>query len=128
MSSNRIARVNELILRELGNVFTYVVSPAWPGCLVTVTGVKTSIDLRDATVFVSIYGKKASKADILAFLEKQRALLQSELARKVVLKYTPRLHFKLDETAENADRVMAILGELDLDNTQGKGSAQPNEP
>ena len=41
----------------------------------------------------------------------------SELARKVVLKNTPRLHFKLDETAANADRVMSILHELDMETT-----------
>ena len=125
MSTNRIARVNELVLRELGNVFTYIVSPAKPGCLITVTGVKMSIDLRDATVFVSIYGKNADKAEILAFLEKQRALIQSELARKVILKYTPRLHFKLDETAENADRVMAILDELNLDMPEADKNGTP---
>ena len=125
MSTNRIARVNELVLRELGNVFTYIVSPAKPGCLITVTGVKMSIDLRDATVFVSIYGKNADKAEILAFLEKQRALIQSELARKVILKYTPRLHFKLDETAENADRVMAILDELNLDKPEADKNGTP---
>ena len=125
MSTNRIARVNELVLRELGNIFTYIVSPARPGCLITVTGVKMSVDLRDATVFVSIYGKNADKAEILAFLERQRVLIQSELARKVILKNTPRLHFKLDETAENADRVMAILDELNLEKPEADKADTP---
>ena len=109
-----------MLLRELGNVFTRVVSPAVP-VLVTVTGVKTAIDLRDATVFVSIYGKAMPKQEVMTLLEKKRALIQSELAKKVILKYTPRLHFKLDETAENADRVMHILNELNLDEEQGDG-------
>lgn len=115
MGADRLTRVNELLQRELGNVFTMVISPAVP-YLVTVTGVKTAIDLRDATVFVSIYGAKCPKGKALEFIEKKRALIQSELAHRVILKYTPRLHFKLDETAENADRVMTILQELDLDN------------
>jgi ribosome-binding factor A len=124
MAVNRITRVNELVLRELGNIFTAVVSPAKPGCLITVTGVKMSVDLRDANVFVSIYGKNAKADEIMAFLERQRALIQSELARKVILKNTPRLHFKLDETAANADRVMAILHELDLDD---QGTPKPSQ-
>lgn len=134
MSADRLTRVNELLLRELGNIFTQVVSPAVP-YLVTVTGVKTAIDLRDATVFVSIYGKPDHKENALLFLDKKRALIQSELAHKVVLKYTPRLHFKLDETAENADRVMHILNELNLDddgnaageNKPGDAVQQPRE-
>ena len=124
MSTDRITRVTELVLRELGSIFTYIVSPAKPGCLITVTGVKMSVDLRDATVFVSIYGKNANKEEIFAFLERQRVLLQSELARKVVLKNNPRLHFKLDETAANADRVMSILNELDKDSQ----TTAPNDP
>ena len=114
MGTDRLTRVNELLLRELGNVFTVVVSPAVP-CLVTVTGVKTAVDLRDATVYVSIYGCKGPKTKVLELLEKKRALIQSELAHRIILRYTPRLHFKLDETAENAGRVMRILQELNLD-------------
>ena len=113
MAKDRILRVNELLQRELGNVFISVVSPAMPKALVTVTHVKTSIDLRDATVFVSVYSKDVSKEAVLAFLERNRALIQSELAHKIILKYTPRLHFRLDESAEQADKVFSIIRELD---------------
>ena len=123
MSNDRLLRVNELLLRELGNVFTRVISPAVP-VLVTVTGVKAAIDLRDATVFVSVYGKAMPKADVMALLERRRALIQAELAKKVILKYTPRLHFKLDETAENADKVMHILNELNLDGEPQDGDGK----
>lgn len=121
--NDRISRVNELLQRELGNVFTVVVSPALP-CLVTVTGVKTAIDLRDATVYVSVYGAKPGKEAVLEFLERRRGIIQSELAHKIVLKYTPRLHFKLDETAENADRVMTILKDLNLDEDAADGKKE----
>lgn len=126
MSNDRILRVNELLQRELGNVFISVVSTALPNALVTVTGVKTAIDLRDATVFVSVYGKNADKEAVLAFLERKRAIIQSELSHKIILKYTPRLHFKLDDTAENADRVMSIIRELDAEET-AKASEGENQ-
>ena len=114
MPKDRIERVNELLFRELGEIFTSVVSPDVP-YLVTVTGAKVSVDLRDAVVFVSVYGTDAQKKQALAFLQKKRALIQARLSRKVILKYTPVLHFKLDETAERADRVETILRELHLD-------------
>jgi len=60
----------------------------------------------------------------LALLERKRPLIQAELAKKVILKYTPRLHFKLDETAENADRVMHILNELNLDGEKPDGDGK----
>ena len=112
MAKDRLERVNQLLFRELGEIFTAVVSPDLP-LLVTVTGVRTSVDLREATVFVSVYGNDAQKQRALDFLQKRRALIQSRVSRKVILKYTPILHFKLDETAENAARVDAILQDLD---------------
>ena len=123
MAKDRLLRVNELLQRELGNVFISVVSSAMPNALVTVTHVKASIDLRDATVFVSIYGKNVDKESVLAFLERNRALIQSELAHRIILKYTPRLHFKLDESAEHADKVFSIIKELDAE--EGGSSAEP---
>ena len=115
MAKDRLLRVNELLQRELGNVFISVVSSAMPNALVTVTHVKTAIDLRDATVFVSIYGKNVDKESVLAFLERNRALIQSELSHRIILKYTPRLHFRLDESAEQADKVFSIIRELDAE-------------
>ena len=115
MAKDRIIRVNEVLQRELGNVFISVVTPSMPKALVTVTHVKTAIDLRDATVFVSIYGKDVNKESVLAFLERNRVMIQSELSHKVVLKYTPRLHFRLDESAEQADKVFSIIRELDAE-------------
>ena len=126
MAKDRLLRVNELLQRELGNVFISVVSSAMPNALVTVTKVKTAIDLRDATVLVSVYGKNVDKEAVLGFLERNRALIQSELAHKIVLKYTPRLHFRLDESAEHADKVLSIIRELDSEE-QGASEA-PSEP
>lgn len=126
MAKDRILRVNELLQRELGNVFISVVSSSMPKALVTVTRVKTAIDLRDATVFVSVYGKNIDKDAVLAFLERNRALIQSELAHKIILKYTPKLHFRIDESAEQADKVFSIIRELDAEETAADQPAEPS--
>ena len=53
-------------------------------------------------------------------------MIQSELAHKVIIKYTPVLHFKLDKTAAKADRVMAIINELGFDNTPDASAGKPD--
>lgn len=113
MSTDRLVRVNELLKRELGSIFTFLITPH-SSSLVTVTGVKTSPDLRNATVFVSVYGNESQVRDVFSLLQHKRRDIQSELASKVVLKYTPRLHFRLDRTAAEADRVLSILEDLDM--------------
>ena len=122
---DRITRVNELLFRELGTVLTVELGQELP-YMVTVTGVECSPNLRDATVYVSIYGSQANRGkmirDALKLLEKRRAAIQAAVARKVILKYTPVLHFRTDDTAERADRVEAILRELNL------GDGNPTAP
>lgn len=114
MATDRLKRVNELLRRELGRVFEQLVNPE-ASSLVTVTDVKVAPDLRDALVFVSVYGTEEDGEALLSLLAKRRVPIQREIARNVVLKYTPRLRFKLDQSAAQADRVMAILEDLQLD-------------
>jgi ribosome-binding factor A len=49
----------------------------------------------------------------LQLLEKNRARIQGLVAKAVILKYTPRLRFVLDESVERGNRVLKILEELE---------------
>ena len=111
---NRMERVNELLHRELSLLAERYVAPGFD-VLITVTGVKTSPDLRQAQVFVSVLGDQKARDRVLDAFRNQRALLQDKLNDAVKLKYTPVLNFKYDETAAQADRILGILDELDLD-------------
>ena len=128
MSTDRINRVNGQLQRKLAEVFEMLICPD-AHSLVTVTGVETSINLRDATVYVSVYGDDAAGQRVLQLINKRRAMIQSALASKIILKYTPILHFKLDKTAAKADRVMQIINDLGFDDTPdaSAGKPEPNE-
>ena len=102
-----------MIRRELGLLFEREISPQ-VDTLVTVTAVTTAPDLRSATVSVSVYGDDAQREDVLSLLRRNRVRLQKGLARGVTLKYTPVLRFKIDLRAEQADRVLSILSDLDI--------------
>jgi ribosome-binding factor A len=49
----------------------------------------------------------------LGELAEHRVVLQRELAKRVILKYTPHLTFKLDESIERGSRVLEIMQDLD---------------
>ena len=114
MSINRIQRLNTLLQRELGELFEVYVRPALPGVLATVTGVEVASTLRNANVYVSVYGPRGCQAKALDVIARKRTLIQGDLGKRIILKYTPVLNFKLDDTAERADRVEKILMELDI--------------
>ena len=116
--SHRLARVAELLQRELSASIIREVPTG--GGLVTVTGVDVSPDLRNATVHVGVLGTAAQQKEALARLEQHRGLLQSECAKRVVLKFTPHLSFRLDESLERGARVLDILDQIDAGQEEDK--------
>jgi ribosome-binding factor A len=75
--------------------------------------VNVAPNLKNATVFIGILGGKAQKDKGMEVLESKRVRIQGLIARGVVLKYTPRLRFVLDESVERGNRVLKILEELE---------------
>ncbi len=106
---HRLLRVNEIVKRELSRIITRDFS--FENVLVTVHEVDVTPDLRSAHVFVSVLGKGNHKA-VITELDEQRTVLQAELSKQVVLKYTPHLVFHLDESIERGSRVFQILEEI----------------
>ena len=99
--------------------------------LVTVQDVDITPDLKHAHVFVSILGGDEEAANaVLAKLHEHRKDLQYKLSRRVILKYTPHLHFKLDVAVERGSRVIDILSHLDIpeDEPPGEEHQEDEEP
>jgi ribosome-binding factor A len=109
---HRLERVNELIRRELGDLLSRELT--FEAALVTVQQVDITPDLKHAHVFVSVIGSEEQAKAAMAKLHNNRPHLQHLLSKRVVLKYTPHLHFKLDDSIVRGTRVISILEEIDL--------------
>lgn len=109
---HRLQRVNELLKRELGDLITRECQ--FPAQLVTVQQVDVTPDLKQAHVFISIIGADEDRHASMAILHAARVQLQAALSKRVVLKFTPQLHFKLDSAAERGDRILHILDDLGI--------------
>ncbi|MBQ9786903.1 MAG: ribosome-binding factor A [Lentisphaeria bacterium] len=106
---DRLTRVNELIKRELAN-YLEKFPPHAPGMLVSVTEVVTSVDLRNATVSISIFGgSNGNRDEVFKYLNSSRSDMQKVLAKTLAFKHTPVLSFKPDHRLELGDRVLAML-------------------
>jgi len=111
---DRLIRVNELLKRVLGEQITRGLIAPSPSVLVSVTEVRTSVDLRNATVSVSVFGGgRAERRQVLENLHASRKELQHDLAHELGFKHTPVLNFRLDTRVAAGDRVLGILGELE---------------
>jgi ribosome-binding factor A len=109
--SHRTLRVSELIRRELATLLEKNCS--FPGMLLTVHGVDTAADLKNATVHVGILGgKEEDYTSVMERLNKQRGLIQRDLYKRVKLKSSPQLYFKHDRTAERGVHMINVIEEL----------------
>lgn len=114
MGTPRLVRVNELLKREIAeDLYRNFSMTDFDSASLTVTRVECTPDLRDANVFVSIFGHEEERDRMIGYLNRHRQEIVRLMVKRVKLKYTPRLHFVLDESIEGGDHILSILAELE---------------
>jgi ribosome-binding factor A len=108
--ADRMRRVNESVRQVLSEALPELKDPRIG--FVTVTGVETSADLRQARVYVSVLGSEQKRKDTLAGLAAAHGVLQARLARELRMKRTPTLAFEYDPTVEEGVRMSKLIDEL----------------
>ncbi|WP_236239711.1 30S ribosome-binding factor RbfA [Streptomyces sp. CC228A] len=76
---------------------------------VTVTDARVTGDLREATVFYTVYGDDEERAATAAALESAKGILRSEVGRQTGVKFTPTLTFVPDALPDNARTIEDLL-------------------
>jgi ribosome-binding factor A len=110
MREGRMRRVDEAVRAVLSDAIAKDVQDPRVG-FVTVTGVKTSPDLRHARVYVSVLGDERVRADSLAGLNSARGFLQGRVAAELTLKHTPTIVFQFDDSVDRGMRITELLEE-----------------
>ena len=103
-------RVNEAVKEVLSEAIPELKDPRIG--FVTVTGVETSADLRQAVVYVSVLGNERKREATLQGLASSHGVLQRRIARELRLKRTPQLTFDYDQTVERGVRLSKLIDEL----------------
>ena len=77
--------------------------------MVTITDVRLTGDLHDATVFYTVLGSDEERQESTQALESAKGQLRSEVGRQTGVRFTPTLTFRLDAIPETADHINALL-------------------
>ncbi len=111
MRTQRQLRVGEEIRHALAQLLLRGDVP-WPRALksptVTVTEVKISPDLKNATVFVMPLGGKMMK-EVVSAMNEGVGFFRFAVGKTVLLRHVPKLKFVADESFETATRIEKIL-------------------
>jgi ribosome-binding factor A len=96
--------------------------------MVTITDVRVSGDLHDATIFYTVFGDDAVQAASAAALESAKGVLRSEVGRQTGVRFTPTLTFVLDslpESAKHIDELLAVAAAADAQLSRVREGARP---
>jgi ribosome-binding factor A len=108
--TERMRRVNKAVRQVLSEAVAELKDPRIG--FVTVTGVETSSDLREARVFVSVLASEDDRVRTLEALAAAHGVLQARLGRELRMKRTPLLTFEYDPTVERGVRMGQLIDEL----------------
>lgn len=99
-------RIKVLVAQSLGKA---VKDPRLEN--VTITDTRVTNDLQNATVYYTVLGEDAEKAEAAAGLAKAKGILRKEVGRNLTVRLTPTLEFVADEIPVNASNLEELLRE-----------------
>jgi len=107
--SRRVSRV-EKTLREIIGQHLSANLQLFEGALVSVVRISASPDLRNAQVFISVYGGEEHSEDLVFdVLDEQRVMIQHKIAKELPMKFCPKLKFMLDGSIDKLVHVSEVL-------------------
>jgi len=122
-AGGRMRRVDEAVKQVLSEAIPELKDPGLG--FLTVTGVTTTKDLAQATVWVSVLGGAAQQERTLAALGRAAGVLQGRIARELHLRRTPQLTFAYDHAVERGVRMTHLIDDLARDlNDPDDGSSE----
>lgn len=85
---------------------------------ITITEVTVDAEIMFATIYVNALGDETRETEVLAGLKRANGFLRRELSKRLRVRTTPELRFHWDATLERANRVEALLNDLDIPEAQ----------
>lgn len=107
----RMDKINSYLQKEIAVVIKKEFTSS-KFALFTITGVETTRDLKDSTVFFSVYGDDSEKARVKERLSKASGYISSIVAKRIRFRRMPVITFEYDTSIEYGSRIDSILRDL----------------
>ena len=114
--SRRVEKLASLLKREVSDLLVNGLrDERIHQAMITITSVEVSGDLQHAKIFVSLFGEEQKKSEVLVCLEESKAFIRGELARRLQMRRSPDLVFKIDKGMTKGASVLDLLTSLELE-------------
>jgi len=96
--------------------------------MVTITDAKLTPDLREATLYYTVYGGPEERASSAAALESAKGVLRRTVGQQTGVRYTPSLTFIADVVPETAGKIEELLQQARLEDARVQSIAEQAKP
>jgi ribosome-binding factor A len=114
LANFRNGRVAEQMKKELSDIISHRIKDPRVG-FVTVTGVEVTVDLQQSTAYITVLGDAEKVSETLEALSQAKGFIRSEIGKRIRLRKTPELDFKVDQSIEYGNRINKLLHDLNKD-------------
>lgn len=114
MGELRVRKIQEFIKQEVSNIILRELKDPRMG-FVTVTDAHITGDLREATVYISLFGSDEDKKNTLAALKSASGFIRTEVGRRLGIRYSPTIEFKEDTSLDYGMKIDKILRDIETD-------------
>ena len=105
MRRNRAEIVGDQMQKVLSDIIQNKLGDPRIPFMTTVTAAKMSSDLTHCTAFISVFGDDKTKQEAMRAIEHAKGFIRCEMVKQINLRVAPELHFKLDNTLDEAEKL-----------------------
>ena len=115
-NNRRVEKLSSLLKREISELLVNGVrDERIHQAMITITTVEVSGDLQHAKIFISLFGEAQKKAEVLVGLEEAKGFIRAEITRRLQMRRSPELVFKIDKGMTKGPAVLDLLTSLELE-------------
>ena len=126
MSDVRVRKLQEFIKQEVSQMLMRGMKDPRIG-FTTVTDVEVTGDLRQATIYVSLFGSDKEKKDTLEALKHARGHVRSELGKILNLRHVPEIDFDKDTSLDYSMHIESLINEIHEHDAVASEDTKTNE-
>lgn len=112
MGELRARKIQEFIKQEVSSIILRELKDPRLG-FVTVTDARITGDLREATVYVSLFGNDKAKKDTMKALASANGYIRSEVGKRLGIRYSPTIEFQEDTSLDYGMKIDKILRDIE---------------
>ena len=120
-NSIKNTRINGEVLKELSLIIREEIKDPRIHMMTSVTAVEVAPDLKTCKAYISVLGEDKEKSDTIAGLRSAEGYIRRLLAKRLNLRNTPEIQFRLDESIEYGIHMSKVIREVNQEISESEG-------